>query len=119
VQSLASVCKTKCSVLEISGSDKKENHKTEQPDCHSKQDADSESNDDECGSICQADDIIKSDADSFSLSDTLIKIEIYSRQSVENILDHELAFSINTHDPPGSGFYRGPSIYIQKSSFLI
>jgi len=118
VQSLASICKTKCSVNEISKSDKSEQSK-EHESCHSTENSEEDQSSDECGSICQADDLIQVDTENVQLEDIIPKLLPVSK-SIEIIFSNqELLFSISTHDPPGYGFYSGLSIFIQKSSFLI
>ena len=118
VQSLASVCKTKCSVLEISKSEKTE-QSNEHESCHSTKNSEKDQNSDECGSICQADDLIQVDAENVQLQDILPKLSPVSKLIEITFLNQELLFTISTHDPPGHGFYSGSPIFIQKSSFLI
>jgi len=118
VQSLASVCKTKCSVIEISKSDNSDQSK-ERESCHSTKDSEKDQNSDECGSICQTDDLIQVDAENVHLQDTLPKLLLASELIEVTFLNQELLFSISTHDPPGFGFYSSTPVFIQKSSFLI
>ncbi len=119
VQSLAAICKTKCSILEAPKAEKKEQSKQHQ-NCHStKKSADNKGTESECGSICQTDDLISSDAEIFSFSDSASKILDFSNTVEIYFLNHELSFAINTHDPPGYGFYSSTPVFIQKSSFLI
>ena len=119
VQSLASVCKTKCSVMEISKTEQKEKSSDHQG-CHSTEESnDNKNSESECGSICQADDLFKVDAESFNYSDTIIQTNAVSNPIEIVFLNPELFFAINTHDPPGHGFHLGLPIFIQKASFLI
>jgi len=118
VQSLASVCKTKCSVMDISKSEKTEKSQ-EQESCHSTANSEEDQNSNECGSICQTDDFIQVDAGNAQLQDILYQHLSVPKLVKITFLNHELSFAINTHDPPGYGFYSSTPVFIQKSSFLI
>ena len=119
VQSLASVCKTKCSLVETVKTEKKDS-KSEHQNCHSTEDpSENTKSDEECGSICQSDDLIKGEAEVGQFSAEIPKLIAFSKQIEIDLLNRELSFVINTHDPPGHSFHHGVAIFIQKSSFLI
>jgi len=118
VQSLASVCKTKCSVIEISKSENVKQSK-ELENCHSTTNSKKEKTAAECGNICQTDHIIQVDAENNQQQDFLAKLLPVTELFQITFIDQNLLFTISTHDPPGHGFYLGSPIFIQKSSFLI
>jgi len=119
VQALASVCKTKCSLIETSKKD--QNQKSnEHQDCHSTKASNKKENgDSDCGSICKAEDQFKVDAEHSNFSDLFAQIDVVSLPAEVSFLNHALFFTTSTHDPPGQGFHLGLPIFIQKSSFLI
>ena len=119
VQALGTVCKTKCSLQEYTATSNQENNDSHQ-DCHSQSDESSEqSNSDECGDICNMDELF-SDSKVLKFEKTLQDSgTIPALVSVVRFIDRVHIYNVSTHDPPGTGFYSGVAIYIQKSSYLI
>ena len=119
VQALGTVCKTKCSLQEYTATSTQDNNDSHQ-DCHSQSDESSDqSNSDECGDICNMDELF-SDSKVLKFEKTLKDSgNIPALVNTVKFIDRVHIYNVSTHDPPGTGFYSGVAIYIQKSSYLI
>ena len=120
VQALSAVCKVKCSLPEFTETTSQKGSQESHKSCHSQTEEENQSNSDDCGDICNADDLF-SDSKAWEVEKSIQDSNYFAVKLTEtiNFIDRELAYNISTHDPPGISFYRGVPIFIQKSSYLI
>jgi hypothetical protein len=120
VQALSAVCKVKCSLPEFAETTSQKGSQESHESCHSQTEEENQSNSDDCGDICNADDLF-SDSKVWEIEKSIQDSNYFAAKLIEtiNFIDRELAYNISTHDPPGISFFAGVPVYIQKSSYLI
>lgn len=122
VQSLASVCLAKCSLQDLVPV-KITEKMTDHQGCHQSQanSEEDESSDEshECGSICQLNELIKSDIIEASVHQNTETISHLSSIYLLSSLKNPIYQKTISESPPGFRPYLGVALFIQKSSFLI